>query len=196
MKPLEDIYKAAFFSKRHKLLWRAPIVCGGIMRVLEPKSVIDVGCAIGDYVAHFKYMGADAKGLEGSIRCLPFLKVPEDWVFIRDLRLPVRVGHYELAVCFEVLEHVEPEYADQLVENLIRMSDQILTSAAPPGAGGHYHLNCQPREYWVQKFWNLGYVADSSVVEAVRKEWEAWRGKKEMSSYYNNLMFFKRDKEC
>jgi len=194
MKLLEDIYKGAFFARRDRLAWRAPIVCGAIHKVIAPRHVIDVGCAIGEYVAYFIKMGIDAWGLEGSKNAIPFLKVPAERVFIRDLRKPVRVGgHYDLALCLEVLEHVESWAADILVGNLTVMAPRILVSAAPPGQGGHHHVNCQPKSYWVGKFTQRGYIHDALIEDEIRRLWEPCRHKKEMSAYYNNLLFFRRD---
>jgi hypothetical protein len=38
----------------------------------------------------------------------------------------------------------------------------------------------------------LNYEYDKSVVALIRALWKPWKGKKEMSSYYKNLLFFRR----
>lgn len=192
MKPLEDIYKASFFKNRDKLSWRVPYVCDAIVKVFHPNSIIDIGCGIGDYVEGFEERGIPSFGLEGNKNVLPYLVIPEDSVFIRDLRKPVYLSHFDLVVCFEVLEHIEPEYADILVSNLTSLSDRILVSAAPPGQGGHYHVNCQLSEYWEDAFTREGYQRKASVEDAIRDEWAPVRYKKEMSAYYNNLLYFQK----
>ena len=40
-------------------------------------------------------------------------------------------------------------------------------SAAPPGAGGHYHVNCQPAEYWIERMQYLGYYYKETVMSGV-----------------------------
>jgi len=199
---VEDMYKGNFFSKRHKLSWRVPFVCDAICNVLNPNSIIDVGCGIGDYVKGFQDRKVDtAHGIEGSVNCLPYLVVPKYYIFIQDLRQKIclnydgicHVSKYDLAMCFEVLEHIDPECADILVENLIMLSDGILVSAAPPGQEGHYHVNCQEPYYWIDKFKKHGYELNMNIVYQIQEEWEPVRHKKEMRAYYNNLLYFEKE---
>jgi len=188
MKPLHEIYGPKFFARRDKLLWRAPIVCGAINDVFEPESVIDVGCGIGEYVQYLENnLGIRSCGIEGSGACLPYLV--SEKVMILDMRIKQNVRlHSDLAVCFEVLEHIEAEYSDVFVENLTKLSDRILVSAAPPGAGGHHHVNCQPQSYWHKKFLEFGYDYDEVQTQAIRQALQPWKHRKEL--YHNNLMVF------
>lgn len=192
MKTVDEMYRGSFFSRRSRLIWRVPHVCNAICLVLNPLSVMDVGCGIGDYVVGFLLNGVKACGLEGSENCLPYLIASKDRIVIADIRNAINksLGWYDLVLCLEMLEHIEEEFADIVVGNLASMSDRILTSAAPPGQGGHYHVNCQPKSYWIEKFAAFGYKYDESVVAQIRKEWEPVRHKKEMSAYYKNLMYF------
>lgn len=192
MKSLRDIYKGSFFNKRWKLNWRAPYVCEAIRDILAPKRVIDVGCATGDLVKRFLELGVDAWGLEGSANVIPFLEIPEDRFLLYDLRLPLYVGQYDLVICFEVLEHIEPEYADRLVRTLCLMSDRLLLSAAPPGCGGHYHVNCQFPDYWVEKLKEYGYTLNLDIGERLKKAWAPWKSKPGIKAYYEHLLFFEK----
>lgn len=192
MQPLEDIYKGSFFSRRNRLAWRVPHVCDAVCKVYNVRSVIDVGCAIGDYVKGFQERGMYAVGLEGSSNCIPYLEIPEGVFFRRDLRKKIDVGWYDLVICLEVLEHIEPEYADMLVGNLSGMSDKLLLSAALPGQGGHYHVNCQERRWWEEKFEKHDYLLDIETMAKIRDCWKPVRHKKEMGAYYNNLICFNR----
>ena len=200
MKPLEEIYGKRFFARRHKLHWRAPHVCTAIDNVLHPKSVIDVGCATGDLVEEWNLMGKISMGIEGDPSCLEFA-VSSD-IEIRDLRMPINsqpnadtafVFHPDLCTCFEVAEHIEPEYATIFVDNLVSLSDQVLVSVAPPGQGGHYHVNCQPIEYWMEMFWERHYNLDATTTMQIKKGMEPWRKKDGIRAFYNNLAFFKKE---
>lgn len=195
MLSVSEIYRGSFFSRRHKLNWRVPYVCNAVIKVLNPLSIVDVGCGIGDYVAGFLINGVDAYGIEGSKNCLPYLVAPEDKITITDLRKTLSWYWYDLVLCLEVLEHVEKEFANMIIYNFSNMSDRILTSAAPPGQGGHYHVNCQPKSYWIEKFAAFGYKHDENVVAQIRKEWEPVKHKKEMSAYYKNLMYFYKNQK-
>ena len=193
MKPLEEIYSSRFFRHRHKLHWRAPYVCSGINKVIEFTSVVDVGCATGDLVNEFSTMGKMSYGIEGSADARDY--VVTDGIFYLDLRIKdvTRIGgcfKVDLCTCFEVAEHIEPEYADIFVDNLAYLAPQILVSAAPLGQGGHYHVNCQPYEYWIQKFSERGYYHSPTIVDQIKKMWEPWRKKDGIRAFYNNLLFF------
>jgi hypothetical protein len=197
MKPLEDIYKASFFGHRHKLHWRAEYFCNAVMSVITPKSVVDVGCATGDLVAEFSRLGVHHSwGIEGSIRAKPFAvtddilwwDVREDW----GARKPGAVEWFDLCLCLEVAEHIEPEYADQFVDNLSYLSDKLMITAAPPGQGGHYHVNCQPYQYWIDKFEAKGYEEKSYIAEMVKQQLFPWRKKPGIKAWYDNMLYFER----
>jgi len=192
MKPLREIYKGRFFARRDSLNWRAEPVCTAINTALFPLSVMDVGCAIGDFVHYWKNnLNVPAYGIEGSPNAIEHFIA--DTIFVYDLREPIKLNlAIDLVTCFEVAEHIEPEYANQFLVNLCGMSNRILMSAAEPGAGGHYHVNCQPREYWIEMMEYLGYGYNHSIVRQIQSLWEPWRKKKEMSSYYRNLFYFER----
>ncbi len=194
MENLNNIYKQSFFGKRFRLSWRAPILCGAILKELPSKSVIDVGCAVGDLVKGFMELGVDAYGLEGASGCLPFLECPRDRVFIHDLRLlaypNVVTRRFDLVTCFEVAEHIEPEWAIMFVRNVTDMSSRILASFAPPGQGGHYHVNCQPMSYWEKLFGVFGFVRDASVEECVKTRIRRWDAKPGIKAIYQNLGYF------
>jgi len=118
--------------------------------LLHPQSVIDWGCASGLYLLPFKDKGIDVFGIDGEITAGGKLADNE---FQRwDIREYVPTAHYDLALCIEVGEHLQPEYADVLVENVTRSADEVFWSAARPGQGGHCHYNVQPISYWAAKF--------------------------------------------
>jgi len=193
MKPLAEIYPPRFFSRRYKLHWRANIVRNAIREVIPAKSMIDVGCATGDIVKAFMDKGLCAMGLEGTDACVPHLVIPKAHLIIHDLRKPLDHGlKYELCICFEVMEHIEPEYADILVANLTSLSNSILISAALPGQGGHYHVNCQFPGYWDDKFGNLGYARVQTTAEMIKFGLELWKNKPGIRAYWHNLLFYKR----
>jgi hypothetical protein len=80
---------------------------------------------------------------------------------VRDLRLPLNVGDFDLVICTEVAEHLPPSAADVLVDNVCRASrGQVFFSAATPGHGGHLHLNEQQHGYWLEKFSGRGFAVD------------------------------------
>jgi hypothetical protein len=86
-------------------------------------------------------------------------------------------------MCFEVAEHIHPDYVETFLDSLVRHSDTIAMSAAPPGQGGEGHFNEQPRSYWIAKLAVRGY--------RLHEEWtNELRAVNEF--YSDNMMIFAR----
>ena len=127
---------------------------------LSPKTVLDVGCAIGMLVEALRSQGIDADGIDVSEWAIA--QVPEP------LRPYCRVGsiteeladHYDLITCIEVLEHLPRSMAAAAVSNLCRHADQILFSSTPDCFDEPTHLNVESPSYWAQLFAAHGFTRD------------------------------------
>ncbi len=212
MKPLAETYSGRFFRTRHRLAWRAEHMCKVINDVFQPKSLMDVGCAIGDLVKGFVDLGIDAYGIEGSEEVKPHLVCIESKnpqlikgfnemrlrILINDLRIPFKLGvmrdlKFDLVTCIEVAEHIEPEYADIFIDNITGLSDKILMSYAGPVQLGHSHVNCQEFEYWEEKFHKKNYLYSPSIVLKVLEGLEPWKHKDGIKALFkHNLVCFER----
>jgi hypothetical protein len=196
MKPLADIYKRSFFGRRNSLNWRVPIVTGAALstfNICAGAKIIDVGCATGDFVNGFREMGYMAEGIEGSPNAIPFAE--SGHIYYCDLRDPLpevfSEKKYDLCMCLEVAEHIEPEYAEQLVTTLTVLADFVLVTAAGPGQGGHYHVNCQPKEYWVEKFERRKFMRSVLKESSWKQCLAPHRRKKGINAYYDNALVFR-----
>jgi len=195
MKPLVDIYKRAFFTRRYKFNWRALHVADAFEKLYpDIFSYIDVGCATGDLVFEMGRRGHYSWGIEGSTHCWEFRMT--DNILIRDLREPLEgLLRMDLCSCLEVMEHIEKEYSDILVDNLIKLSDKLILSAAPPGQKGHYHVNCQPLEYWIEKFRNKGYEYRPVLTNLFKKYLSPWALKPGIEAFHKNAAIFEKVKK-
>jgi len=157
----------------------------------QPKSIIDLGCGTGLYLWPFKNrktLGIDIspEAFDDYVR-----RLPKEQLIIGDLTSPWIIGQidtvkktmdvekWDLALCIETLEHIEQQYADQVVKNLCSLSDLLIVTAAGPGQAGTNHLNLQPLSYWEEKFSQHGYkrqYADEFylVWEVAKVPHEAW----------------------
>lgn len=123
---------------------------------LHPKSVIDVGCGPGVYLLSFKAAGAEVYGIDGASGAGGSLQ-PAEFELV-DLRNPwVPARRYDLALCIEVAEHLQPEHAGTLLTTLVACSDVIYFSAARVGQGGEGHYNEQDQSWWLREFGSHGY---------------------------------------
>lgn len=190
---LEDIYTEEYFNSNKDPEWLRDVelISETIYRVLKPKSVIDVGCGIGSYLYYLSRHGVEIEGIEGSYTAFKALMIPKNIVKRLDLRLiysykPKR--RYDLAMCIEVLEHINPKHADKVLDFLCEVSDIVLISAARPGQGGKYHINEQPLEYWISRMEARGYELDLYVTSEIRKE--IARKIKMIKWIHKNLLIF------
>lgn len=150
---LDDAYDDNFFlfnlaDSRPQAEWLAP----KLAKSLQIKSMIDLGCATGHWVAAFLRCGVDARGIEGAQAAARHLVCPADRVTFADLRQPLRQPAYDvdLLISIEVAEHIEGKYVDTFIANMVRYRPRLIfITGAPPGQGGRFHVNEQPHDYWI-----------------------------------------------
>lgn len=123
------------------------------------KSIIDVGCGIGTWLAVAADAGvSDITGVDGSYVNKQLLHIPTDHFKEHDLSRPFDMGRkFDLAICLEVAEHIDAANADALIDSIVRHADLVLFSAAIPGQTGEGHVNEQWVGYWEKKFGERGY---------------------------------------
>ena len=156
-----------------------------------PKSVLDVGCGTGTWLRAALDCGAsEILGVDGVALPAETLFVAKEQVLKADLNRPVALGRrFELVLCLETVEHLEPASADTIVDTLTAHGDRILFSAAAPGQPGTHHVNCRWPAYWQGLFNARGYVCDDSV------RWVIWDNPDIEVWYRQNLMMAVRHEE-
>ena len=117
---------------------------------------IDAGCGIGSWGVGLKnYLGIDYGVPEDK------LIIPKEQYFDHDLSKPLskefKNNNNNIVLCLEVAEHIKDEFSNVLIENLIKLGDTIIFSAAIPGQGGVNHVNEQWQYYWFKKFWDYNF---------------------------------------
>lgn len=131
-----------------------------IMSLLNPKSVLDVGCGTGTWLKVFNEFHNinDILGLDGSYLDKNQLVIDSKYFKEIDLRAGFNLQRsFDVLICLEVAEHLPEESADNFVDSLCKHADNIIFSAAIPGQGGQNHINEQWPEYWAKKFEEHGY---------------------------------------
>jgi SAM-dependent methyltransferase len=129
-----------------------------LLELVHPASVVDVGCGTGAFLRAFEERGVtDVVGVEGPWVADAPLLVDRSKILLRDLTQPIDLGRrFDLAVCLEVAEHLDPPYADRLVDLLVRLAPVVAFSAALPLQSGTHHVNLRWPEYWARKFRRRG----------------------------------------
>ena len=168
----------------------AAVVVAEFNEMLPVRSVLDVGCGRGVWLAEWIRQGVgDAHGVDGAYVAESSLAVPQERISWCEISQPFDLGRrFALIVCLEVAEHIPVEGADKLLDNLIRHGDQILFSAAVPGQGGAHHFNERPLEYWREKFAARGYSCFDPLRRRILEERkvEPW--------YRYNTLFYAKER--
>jgi len=159
-----------------------------LIDLFSPTSVIDIGCGLGNFLFEFKKNSiCDVLGVDGDmfsdIKRAEFLAPNE---FLRgDLTKSLNINRkFELALCLEVAEHLPLSAADQLVKELISISDIVVFSAAVPLQGGQFHVNEQWQSYWAEKFEKYNYCPVDCIRPVI------WNNMKVSYWYKQNLVVY------
>lgn len=144
-----------------------------IIPTFKIKSIVDFGCGTGTWLAAAKSISeVEVLGIDGEYVSKDDLMIDESEFLPSDLTCGVMLGKkYDLAISVEVAEHLPVSASDTLVRDLCRASDIVLFSAAHVGQGGDGHINCQPFEFWQEKFLNnnFHYI---NIREQFKDNWE------------------------
>ena len=172
----EEIYDSEYFSSVEKSSSSgASIMAQSLNRIYQPTRVVDVGCGTGSLLAAFEKLGAEVQGFDYSEAALSFCRGKGLSVQALDLEsertpLPPKA---DLAVSFEVAEHLSPRFADHYRQFLTGIAPNLAFSAATPGQGGDNHVNEQPHEYWIKKIEAHGMSFLEKPTREARSEWTA-----------------------
>jgi SAM-dependent methyltransferase len=139
-----------------------------LFEMLNPQSVLDVGCGHGLYLDIARQCGArEVLGIDGVDRSGTVLG--EDEYLRLDLQERHVLGRkFDLVLCLEVVEHIHPAATGMLFDFLAEhAAGPILFSMAEPGQPGHGHINClgmdevldlwQDRGWWPDLNASLGF---------------------------------------
>ena len=157
---MENTYNQDFYEDlKSTSATAAKYVTPYIIETFSPKSILDVGCGLGEWLRHFYLQGIeDIRGVDGEYVKETELKIPKKNFTSRNLELSFSENRkFDLVMSLEVAEHLSEKAAEQFVETLTVHGDLILFSAAVPGQIGTYHINEQWQEYWIEKFNKRGY---------------------------------------
>jgi SAM-dependent methyltransferase len=163
-----SVYTDRFFSAQREHARRsATVVVPLVLDLTTPRSIVDVGCGTGTWLAAFDELGVnDFLGVDGDYVDERALEIPPDRFVAHDLSQPLELGRrFDLVVSLEVAEHVPAESASTFVETLTKHGPIVLFSAAIPGQGGTNHVNEQWPAYWAALFADRHYVP----VDALRR---------------------------
>ena len=158
--------------------------------VPKPKTVVDVGCGLGTWLAVFKQQGAAVVGVDGSYVQKDMLYIDAKEFVEADLEYEsIASGdeRFDLAVSLEVAEHLSAERAPSFIHDLTMLSDMVFFSAAVPLQGGTNHINEQWQSYWANLFAAENYVC----LDCIRPQ--IWGEAEIKTEYKQNILLYVKE---
>ncbi|MGB3338826.1 MAG: class I SAM-dependent methyltransferase [Devosia sp.] len=164
-----SLYPADFYqNRRAHTAHAARRILGALPLALPRRSVADIGCGTGTWLAAAVQDGAQtAFGIEGDWVASAMLDHPDIVFAPQDLERPFTGPRVDLALSLEVAEHLSPGRATGFVADLVALAPAILFSAAIPGQGGVGHLNEQWQSWWAECFASHHYRAYDVIRPAI-----------------------------
>jgi hypothetical protein len=182
-------FKQQIFNCDYRLIAEA------IVQQYNPQSVIEFGCGKGDLSRAFASMGLSVFAFDGyanpdfyELENITFAKVDFNGTLALKTHLAALKRKFDVAICLEVAEHLDPSVSSELIEVITSVSDVVIFSAAVPGQGGDGHINCRSREFWYDQFTKNNFeIADTIRVRL--------RGKDDVAVWYrlNVIDYVKRN---
>ncbi len=130
-----------------------------LQQMIQPKSVIDVGCGRGIWLKMWMSLGVtDCLGVDGEYLNNNELHISKSKFQAHDLEKSITIDRaFDLVMSLEVAEHLPASAADLFIASLCRLGKVIVFSAAIPAQEGNGHINEQYPDYWIEKFNRNGY---------------------------------------
>ncbi len=156
------------------------IIAIGLRNYFEPQKVLDVGCAKGFLVSCLRKINVEAYGVDISdyalakaeLSCQPFLSKASatNLAAFGD-------GEFDLVLCYDILEHLDPEEITQALREVCRISHKWVTMKSP---FKHYswdldtsHIGIKPKVEWQQLFAQEGFrVFEPEIAPAPHTWWD------------------------
>jgi trans-aconitate methyltransferase len=180
-------YNQLFYAVQRERSGRsAQEVVSLVNKLLQPKSVVDVGCGIGAWLGVWREQGVtDVLGIDGDWVDRGMLQIPKDQFVAHDLSQPYEIDRsYDLAMSLEVGEHLDSGDTDAFVDLLTSLAPVVLFSAAIPNQGGQHHVNERWQGDWAKDFERRGYLA----VDCVRPQ--IWDNENVQVWYRQNIVVY------
>ena len=170
---VDAAYNESFFGWDNNAIQQQQLAQYLVPKIVErfhPKYVLDIGCGTGQWLDEYRKYKVRTRGIESaSAAWVSMSKKTQKNVVKWDLRNKLKKTYKpDLVQSLEVAEHIEENYADVFIYNLVKHNaDIIFLTAATPEQHGIQHVNCQEKEYWMAKMKNNGYLFDQDILNEV-----------------------------
>jgi glycosyltransferase involved in cell wall biosynthesis/SAM-dependent methyltransferase len=146
------------------------ILADTLLELFQPRSSLDVGCALGFVVKEMHKHDVKACGIDISEWAVKQADVP--YISQLDISRQKIIGEYDVVTAFDILEHIPEQLLPYAVQNLWRATRRYLivvpayyeegTSYDP---GDALHVVFHPKSWWEDLFKSCGMSIDMEIAE-------------------------------
>jgi SAM-dependent methyltransferase len=165
----------------------ARIIVPLVLDLLNPKSVVDVGCGVAAWLAVFKGHGIDdVLGIDGEYVKKEDLMIPQEKYLSCDLSTgSLQLNRkFDLAISLEVAQYLPAENSERFIASLTSLAPAVLFSSAVPFQGGPLQVNEKWHHEWAELFRKQGY----EPVDCIRRK--IWNNKNIALWYAQNMILY------
>lgn len=160
-------------------------------------SVVDIGCGMGYAIKEFLKHCNIVTGIDGSLYVKENSSL-KDYIiyhdFSKDKFIPEQ--KYDLSWSSEFLEHVEEKYMNNYM-SIFQKTKYCAVTYADIGQSGHYHVNCNNKDYWITKFNEYNFTFLEKDTEELKQKAYAdgllYNPLYKDNHFYNRGLFFKNN---
>ncbi len=167
-----NFYQSAYFGEKIFETDYAAIAAA-IIDVYQPRNVVEFGCGPGNLTRELNKLKVNVDAFDGfskpdftNLTHINFDKV--DLNSEKEITDYLQGKFYDLAICTEVAEHLDPLSSTHLIKYLTACAPVVIFSAAVPEQNGHGHINCRPRDFWHHLFIENNFQLVDSIRKRIR----------------------------
>lgn len=162
-----------------------------LINMFSPSSVIQIGSNV-DFLEQLANFGVS------EVCALYPKEIQQSFIPIKQFNPQERYHFekkYDLCLCLDITDSFSEESFDNVIQACVDASDTVIFACTPPGELGCYQYNDRPLSYWIEKFYEKGYLffdAIRPVLEPINYSEIIYSDYQFNSTYLMNLYLVKK----
>jgi cyclopropane fatty-acyl-phospholipid synthase-like methyltransferase len=136
-----------------------------MQKILNVKTMLDVGCGPGGMVKLARKLGIEAYGIDGDFT----VNREGNYFTIHDYTTgpsPLGDQKFDMVWSCEFVEHVEEKWIPYYIKDFQRGNFVVMTFSPK---SGHHHVNVKPESYWIETFEKYGFHYDKNMTRQIKE---------------------------
>lgn len=139
--------------------------------MMQPRSVLDVGCAYGYIVRRCLEGGVPAVGLDVSMWCGQQKVIPGFYIMGTGWALPFKDNAFDVLHCEGVLEHIPEDKIEQLMAEFDRVASRRYLGISYEDSDTPAHICVHPVEWWYDRVPIRTYLGETGRSLDLEDKW-------------------------